>query len=122
MVTSTSAKRREIAKKRELAEQRLASREAIVKAVLGMFSYVWDWIESRNVDKHAVTMFTLYYMVYLIMWAERFAAANSSKSGLEVAAIIAAVHAPYMALQTFGLRFYFNDRPKYLVRDEPEIE
>ena len=121
MVTST-VKRREYAKKRELAAQRLAYREAIVKAVLDIFSYIWDWVESRKIDKHVVTAFTLYYMVYLIMWAERFASANSGKSGLEVAAIIAAVHAPYMALQTFVLRFYFNDRPKYIVRDEPEIE
>jgi hypothetical protein len=41
----------------------------------------------------------------------RFAEANSSKSGTEIAAIIAAVTAPYLAVQAAAIKFYFESRP-----------
>lgn len=92
------------------AAKRKAGFCAMMRGIGKAFSYAWDWVDTRDIDKHTVAMLTMYYMVYLIQWAEHFASTNVTKSGMEVAAIIAAVTAPYMAMQAVVLKFYFDFR------------
>ena len=69
----------------------------------------WDWIDKRDIDKHFVSLAILSGTVFITHWAMEFAY-WSSRPGLEVAAIIAAVLAPYMALQAAAVSFYFRAR------------
>lgn len=72
---------------------------------------LWDWIDKRDIDKHALSMGIFYGTIRITEWAMLYASANSTKSGLEVAAIIAAVTTPYMALQGAAIKYYFESRP-----------
>ena len=71
----------------------------------------WDWIDKRDIDKHMLTFGIFWGTVKLTEWAMVFANANPTRSGVEVAAVIAAVTAPYMALQAAAIKFYFESRP-----------
>lgn len=73
-------------------------------------SEAWDWIDKRDIDKHAVSLAVLYGTVKITAWAMNFAETHGEKSGVEAAAIIAAVAAPYMALQAAAIAFYFRAR------------
>ncbi len=70
----------------------------------------WDWIDKRQIDKHAVSLAILYGTVKITGWAMEYAATHGEKSGIEAAAIIAAVSAPYMAMQAAAIAFYFKAR------------
>lgn len=72
-------------------------------------SQAWDWIDARDIDKHFVSLAVLYGTISVTSWAMDFAA-NGDRPGLEVAAIIAAVCAPYMALQAASIKWYFEAR------------
>jgi hypothetical protein len=74
------------------------------------FTRLWDWIDSRDVDKHIVSLCILYGTVKVTEWAMAFAALHADKAGIEIAAIIAAVTGPYMALQAAAIKFYFDSR------------
>ena len=76
----------------------------------GFVTRWWDWVDKRDIDKHAVSLAILYGTVRVTHWAMGYASAETDKSGLEVAAVIAAVSAPYMALQAAALSFYFRAR------------
>lgn len=73
---------------------------------------LWDWIDERDIDKHALSVGIFYGTIKLTAWAMAFAALHPEKTGIEVAAIIAAVTAPYMALQAAAIKFYFEARAK----------
>lgn len=81
------------------------------KQFMAWIGKIWDWIDRRDIDKHLVSIAILYGTSRQVEWAMAFAAA-SPRPGLEVAAIIAAVTAPYAALQAAAIAFYFNARPK----------
>ena len=70
----------------------------------------WDWIDARQIDRHALSMGIFYGTARLTEWAMAFAASAHERPGMEVAAIIAAVTAPYMALQAAAIKFYFDAR------------
>ncbi len=70
----------------------------------------WDFVDKRDIDKHAVSLCILYGTVRVLEWAMAFTAAHPDKPGLEIAAIVGAVSAPYMALQAAAIRFYFDAR------------
>ena len=76
----------------------------------GWVTRAWDWIDERDIDKHFVSLAILYGTVRIKEWAMGYASADTDKSGLEVAAVIAAVSAPYMALQAAAIAFYFKAR------------
>lgn len=76
----------------------------------GWLTRCWDWIDKRDIDKHAVSLAILYGTVDVIRWAQGYASAETDKSGLEVAAVIGAVVAPYMALQAAAIAWYFRAR------------
>ena len=71
----------------------------------------WDFVDRRDIDKHLVCWCVLYGTVILTRWAMAFAW-QSERQGLEIAAIIAAVTAPYMVLQGSVVAFYFKSRTK----------
>lgn len=75
----------------------------------GRFSAFFDWVDNRDADKHFVSLVILSGTAQLTLWAEHFAE-TGNRPGLEVAAIIAAVFAPYMVLQTAALAWYFRAR------------
>jgi hypothetical protein len=79
------------------------------KAVISL-TRIWDWIDKRDIDKHVVSIVVLWGTKILTSWAMTFATAHADKPGLEIAAIIAAVTAPYMALQAAAIKFYFDSR------------
>lgn len=76
----------------------------------GVVTRAWDWIDDRNIDKHVVSLAILYGTIKVTEWAMKYASAETDKSGAEVAMVIAAVAAPYMALQAAALKFYFEAR------------
>ncbi len=71
---------------------------------------MWDWIDQRQIDKHLLSLGVFWGTVKLTEWAMAFAALHADKPGLEIAAIIAAVTAPYMALQAAAIKYYFEAR------------
>ena len=71
---------------------------------------LWDFIDERDIDKHIVSLFILWGTWKITDWSMGFAAALGAKPGIEVAAVIAAVTAPYMALQAAAIAFYFRSR------------
>lgn len=74
-----------------------------------MVTRFYDWIDQRQVDKHAVSLVILFGTVLVTRWAMHFAE-NGDRPGLEVAAIIAAVNGPYSLLQAAAIAFYFKAR------------
>ena len=78
---------------------------------LPMLSQIWDWVDRRDIDKHLVSMFTIFLGYVVIKWSMGYAEANATKPGIDIAAILGAINAPYMALQAVVLRFYFDSRP-----------
>ena len=66
---------------------------------------IWDWVDRRQVDKHLVSISVLYGTVRVTEWAMLFASAHP-----DGALVIAAVTAPYMALQAAVIKFYFDSR------------
>ncbi len=75
-------------------------------------SRLWDWIDQRQIDKHALSLGIFWGTMKLTEWAMAFASANSNRAGIEVAAVIAAVTAPYMALQAAAIKYYFESRSR----------
>lgn len=71
---------------------------------------LWDWVDKRDIDKHAISVGIFYGTIKVTEWSMAFAAANADRPGMELAAIIAAVAAPYMALQAAAVKFYFDAR------------
>lgn len=72
-------------------------------------SQAWDWIDKRDIDKHVVSLAILSGTVFITQWAMHYAE-HGDRPGIEVAAIIASVSAPYMALQAAAIAFYFRAR------------
>lgn len=73
-------------------------------------SRFWDWIDQRQVDKHAVAAAVLAGTIVITRWAMHYAELHAERPGLDTAAVIAAVLAPYMALQGAAIKFYFEAR------------
>ncbi len=78
----------------------------------GWLTRVWDWVDSRDIDKHIVSVVIMWGTYRLTAWSMEFAALTVSKPGYDVAATIAAVTGPYMALQAAAIKFYFDSRGK----------
>jgi hypothetical protein len=83
-------------------------------SILRFGAGVWDFIDRRDIDKHAVSLMILWGTWRLTEWAMNYAAVSSiaAKNGVETAAVIAGVTAPYMALQAAAIKFYFVSRAK----------
>lgn len=79
-------------------------------AASSVMARFWKWIDERDIDKHIVSIAILLGTIKITAWAMSFAETHTEKTGLEAAAIIAAVLAPYMALQSAAVAFYFRAR------------
>lgn len=75
-------------------------------------SQLWEWVDKRQIDRHLVSLAILYGTIKVLEWAMGFAAENDGgkMSGIEMAAVIGSVTAPYMALQAAAIKFYFDAR------------
>lgn len=73
---------------------------------------LWDFIDKRDIDKHVVSVAIFYGTIKVSMWGMSFAsqALSTGTETFEAAAVIAAVLAPYMALQAAALKWYFETR------------
>lgn len=78
--------------------------------ILKTLGQIWDWVDKRDIDKHLVSVCIMYGTIRVTEWAMAFTSLHPDKPGLETAAIIAAVTAPYMALQAAAIKFYFDAR------------
>ncbi len=73
-------------------------------------SQAWDFVDKRDIDKHAVSVAVMFGTIKITSWAMAFADVATGKPGLEVAAILGAVLAPWMALQGAAIKWYFEAR------------
>lgn len=70
----------------------------------------WDFVDKRDIDKHLISLAILVGTVIVTRWGMWFAENITGYTGTEVAMLIAAVLAPYMAMQAAALKFYFEAR------------
>ena len=78
--------------------------------MMRLLGQVWDFIDKRDIDKHLLSMGVFWGTMKITDWAMHYAASHADKPGIEIAAIIAAVSTPYMALQAAALKYYFEAR------------
>lgn len=72
---------------------------------------LWDWIDKRDIDKHAVAVAVMWGTTRVTEWSMTYAMTYpADASSVGSAAIIAAVTGPYMALQAAAIKFYFDAR------------
>lgn len=72
-------------------------------------SQLWDFIDNRQIDAHILTGFIVWGTYQVMAWAAHFAEV-STRPGMEVAAIIAAIMGPWSLVQGAALKFYFDAR------------
>lgn len=83
----------------------------------------WDWIDSRQIDVHIVSAFILWGTYRLTTWAVAFSEAHAGKlAGADVALIIAAVVAPYAAVQAAAIGFVFSARRTSFAETKPDAQ
>lgn len=78
--------------------------------MIKLLGQLWDWIDKRDIDKHTLSVGIFYGTIKLTEWAMVYASSHPDKPGIEIAAIIAAVTAPYMGLQAAAIKYYFDAR------------
>ena len=72
-------------------------------------THFWDWVDSRAVVRRTVLFITL-WMTYEITKQAWLFAHTSSFDGVGTAAVIAAVTAPFAALQGFVFNSYVKGK------------
>lgn len=72
-------------------------------------SELWDFVDRRDIDKHFISIVVMYGTVKITTWAMAYA---EKFQGANTPLILAAVTAPYMALQAWALKSYFDSRRK----------
>ena len=73
-------------------------------------SQLFDWIDKRQIDAWAVLTFSLAMTWIVLDWAMDFADNHADKEGLQIAAILGAVIAPWVTMQGALIKFYFDAR------------
>lgn len=74
-----------------------------------MIERFWEWVDRRQVVRRIAFFTTLWMTWQAFTWAAVFAE-TSSRVGIDVAAIIAAVTAPVAALQGYIFSSYSQGR------------
>jgi hypothetical protein len=82
----------------------------LARRPLPILAQIWDFIDARDIDKHIVAIATLYISIEIVRWSTGFAQ-NSPRPGLDIAAILGAINAPLMAMQSVTIKWYFDSRP-----------
>lgn len=93
-----------------MIEERRAEDKGWLCVMAMRFSQAWDFFDKRDIDKHAVSLAIMIGTWKVLHWSFVFAEAHMDKSGSELALVIGAVTAPYMALQAAAISFYFKAR------------
>lgn len=93
----------------EQAPHRRTSDSGLMCRIAIRASQFWDFIDRRQIDAHVVNAITMYGTVDIFIWAKHFAE-HGDRPGLEVAAIIGAVAAPWSLLQSAMIKFIFDAR------------
>jgi len=88
--------------------QRASDRGVLCQIALRA-SQLWDFIDQRQIDAHFLTLFIGWGTYRIMAWSMHFADA-STRPGMEVAAILAAVLTPWAAVQGAAVKFYFDAR------------
>ena len=70
----------------------------------------WDFIDKRQIDAHAYSVAILWGTVKITGWCMDYATQMHDRPGLEVAAVIGAIIAPWSALQAAAIKFLFDAR------------
>lgn len=92
-------------------ERRRAGDRGLMCTLALRASQLWDFIDKRQIDKHVVSAAILTGTVRIMHWAMAYASApHAGMSGVDISAVIAAVVAPYAALQGAAINFYFRAR------------
>lgn len=73
-------------------------------------SQLWDFIDERDIDKHAMAWAVFWMTCYVTKWALDFVWIYPDKSGIEVSAQIAAVMVPWSGVQAIVIKWYFESR------------
>jgi hypothetical protein len=77
----------------------------------------WDWIDKRAIIRRVVLFVTLWMTWRAFAWAADFASSLPDKSGVDMAAIIAAVTAPITYLQASVFSTYAAGRQEKASHD-----
>ena len=73
-------------------------------------SEFWEWIDKRQIDAYVISLAILWGTVRITDWAMEFVDKYPDIDGLKAAAIIAAIMAPWSALQAAAIKFLFEAR------------
>lgn len=71
---------------------------------------LWDFIDKRDIDKHAISAVVLWFSFRITEWAMHFVTTHPEKSGVEAAAVIAAVLLPWSGVQAGAIAWVFKAR------------
>lgn len=74
------------------------------------FGQFWDFIDKRQIDKHAMAWASFGVTSYMIFWCMEFIWAHPERPGLEIGAIIAAMMLPWTPVQGAVIKWYFAAR------------
>jgi hypothetical protein len=77
---------------------------------LRQFSLIWDFVDQRQIDRHAVCLIVLYYTGRIVEWALEFVDKHPEKPGIEVAAILGAVMMCWNPVLTVVIKWFFVER------------
>ena len=72
-------------------------------------SLFWDFVDERDIDKHFMAWSVFGVSVHLMVWSAHFAI-TSQRPGLDIAAILGAVWAPWNIVQAAVVAWYFRAR------------
>ena len=81
----------------------------VKRGLLAAVARFWTWIDDRQIDAHIVAAVIMWATLEITAWAMRYAE-TSSRTGLEVAAVIGAVMVPWGGLQAAVIKWYFEAR------------
>lgn len=93
-----------------IERRRITDEQSLLCRVARIGSLAWEWIDKRQVFERFIALCILYGTIEIVGWAMTYAEVHAEKSGVEAAAIIAAVSGPYMALQAAAIAFMFRAR------------
>jgi len=95
----------------DATEQRRAGDGGLMCTLALRASQLWNFIDDRDIDKHAMAWAVFGITCYLMQWVLNFVWVYPEKSGIEVCLIVAAVMLPWTPVQAKVIQWYFESRP-----------
>lgn len=77
--------------------------------LMQLASLFWDFVDSRDIDKHVMAWAIFAITVHLMIWSAHFAQ-TSLRPGAEIAEILGAIWAPWNLVQAGVVAWYFRAR------------